>query len=136
MCLIKINPAKDYADSAFRYWAERGCISYEAAVAEVAAKYADPDERDRAIEAQSPCLLDILACEETFRRFTESGREVICDAVRAVYMVRPEKVPKATEVTARILAFSRKAYVSERQVKRYLAAAREEFARVRGLRRE
>lgn len=132
--MIKTNPSKDYADSAFRYWASKGCVSYDAAVSALEKKYGDPEMREQAFEEASPELLDILACEETFRRFEKDGRGVICDAVRAVYMVCPDKTPKATEITARIVAFARTAYVSERQVKRYLAAAREEFARVRGVR--
>lgn len=132
----KTNPAMDYANSAFRYWAERGCISYSDAVKGLVTGIDDSDAMERALNSESPRLLDILACERTFRAFEDAGRHVVCDAVRAVYMASPWKNPARKEVTARIVAFARSAYVSESQVKRYLAAAREEFARNRGLRWE
>lgn len=131
----KTNPAMDYANSAFRYWAECGCISYSDAVDRLVSG-SGGSEAEHLLNRESPRLLDILACERTFRTFEDSGRRIVCDAVRAVYMASPRRIPARKEVTARIVAFARSAYVSESQVKRYLAAAREEFARNRGLRWE
>lgn len=132
--MIKVNPSKDYADSAFRCWAIRGCISYDDAIKELKRKHDDTQEQERALEEASAELLDILACEETFRRLNTSGKAVICDAVRAVYMVHPGRIPKAKEITERVAAFACENYIGERQVNRYLAEAREVFARVRGVR--
>ena len=132
----KTNPAMDYANSAFRFWAASGCISYSDAVKTLVTGIGDSDAMECALNRESPRLLDILACERTFRTFEDAGRRIVCDAVRAVYMIPPYTVPERKEVTARITKFARSAYVSESQMKRYLAAAREEFARNRGLRWE
>lgn len=127
MRLKKTNPARDYAVSAFRYWARVGCPEYDETVNRIALHGHDPD-------AESAKIADILACAETFRRLEESGRTVIRDAVRAVYMAVPERQPSRKELTARVLAYAQEAYVVERQVWRYLAEACTVFAECRGLR--
>ncbi len=123
----KVNPAKDYAISAFRYWARMDCVSYEDAVLRIAEDGRDPD-------GESAKLADILACAETFRRLEQRKRQVICDAVRVVYMAVPEKQPSRKELTERVTAYAAERYVVDRQVWRYLAEACVEFAECRGLR--
>lgn len=130
----KVNPAKDYAVEAFRYWAAQGCPAYEAAAEKIMQRYTDSVERERAIERASAKLTDILACEETFRQLEARGKRVICDAIRAVYMVSPRRNPSRKELTERVVAFARQTYVADRQVWRYLAEACVEFAGNKGLR--
>lgn len=130
----KVNPAKDYAVGAFRYWAAQGCPSYETAAEKIVRLHADPAERERALERAAAKLTDILACEETFRQLEAQGKRVICDAIRAVYMVSPRRNPSRKELTERVVAFARRTYVTDRQVWRYLAEACVEFAGNKGLR--
>lgn len=123
----KVNPARDYAVSAFRYWARMGCASYEEAVLRIAEDGRDPD-------MQSAKLADILACAETFRCLEARGKGVICDAVRAVYMACPNRSPSRKELTERAVRCAYEMHVVDRQVWRYLAEACVEFAECRGLR--
>lgn len=136
----------DYATAAFRFWARRGCPSYEEARDRIykkamrRAEGADPEKTvlfaEREVDRAGAELCDILACDIVFREFERTGNELVCQAVREVYMVQPHKELKANDITHRVLAFALKVPLSERQVYRYLARARQAFAMVRGLRQD
>lgn len=79
-------------------------------------------------------LEDIRACEAVFRKLNNSGRELVCAAVRAVYMVDPWRKVTRGEYSGRALRFALDVPLSERQVYYYLEMARDLFAIERGLR--
>ena len=89
---------------------------------------------EREVDRASSELCDILACDVVFREFEKTGNGIVCDAVRAVYMVQPGRELKVNDISCRVLAFALSVPVSERQVYRYLARARQAFSVVRGLR--
>ena len=136
----------DYTTAAFRFWARRGCPTYDEAVERIYNKAmrraagAEPEKAvmfaEREVERAGSELCDVLSCDIVFREFERTGNELVCQAVREVYMVQPYKELKANDITHRVLAFALKVPLSERQVYRYLARAREAFALVRGLRQD
>lgn len=136
----------DYAISAYKHWAGKGCPTYDEAVNRVythalsKAGNKNPKEAvtfaETEVERASAVLSDILACETVFREFERTGNGLICDAVREIYMVQPHKPLRANDITHRVIAFSLKVPLCERQVYRYLARAREAFALVRNLRND
>ena len=141
---MKKDEVRDYATAAFRFWARHGCPTYEEAAERIRqralrkARGSDPAKAlayaEAEVEKASAGLCDIMACSQVFETLTETGRGVICDAVRAVYMVDPWRAPKRGELSRRVLAFAYETPLSERQVYLYLRQARELFALARGLR--
>lgn len=137
---------RDYATEAFRFWARHGCPSYEEAVERIKRRAInrafgiDPEKAliyaEAEVEKASAGLCDIMACSQVFTTLDDTGRGLVCEAVRAVYMTEPWKIPKRGELSARVLAFALEIPLSERQVYQYLKQARELFAAVRGLRLE
>lgn len=143
---MKKDNIRDYATEAFRFWARHGCPTYDEAVERIkhralnrafgtapekALVYAEAE-----VEKASAGLCDIKACSQVFRTLDDTGRELVCEAVRAVYMIEPWRTPKRGELSRRVLAFALKVPLSERQVYQYLKQARDLFAVVRGLRLE
>lgn len=94
-----------------------------------AKQYADAE-----VEKARAGLEDIRACDAVFVKLKKSGRELACDAVKAVYMADPWKKPRRGEFTDRALRFALDVPLSERQVYYYLEQARDLFAVERGLR--
>lgn len=141
---IKKDALRDYATSAFIFWARHGCPTYAEAEERIRKKALarawgiDPQKAkqyaDAEIEKARAGLEDIRACESVFRRLSDSGRELICDAVRAVYMAEPWGKVRRGEYSARALRFALEVPLSERQVYYYLEQARDLFAIERGLR--
>lgn len=144
MANSKRKNTMDYVTSAFRFWARRGCPTYEEAkdrIYDKALRRAAGQEPEKAVlyaEAEvaraSAALCDILACDIIFREFRNSGNELICEAVREVYMVQPFMPIKRNDITNRVRAFAYKVPISEAQVYRYLARARQAFVAMRNLR--
>ena len=134
----------DYVTSAFRYWARKGCPSFEEArdrIYDKALKRAAGQEPEKAVmyaEAEvarcSAELCDILACDIIFREFESSGNRLLCDAVREIYMVQPFMPIRRNDITNRVRAFAYKVPLSEAQVYRYLSRARQAFVLMRNLR--
>lgn len=143
---MKKDIVRDYAAAAFGYWARNGCPSCEEAAERVKKRAisrakeceADPDRRlsyvNEVLASAAAGLADIKACDETFSRLESSGKAIICDAVRAVYMEEPWRRPKTREISGRVIRFAMRTPLSERQVWHYLWEARRLFAQVRGLR--
>ena len=144
MARVKKKNTMDYATAAFRFWARRGCPSYEEARERIYSKAmrraegADPEKAvlfaDREVDRAGAELCDILACDIVFREFERTGNELICQAVREVYMASPARRIRRGELSARVRAFACGRYLSERQVYYYLSRARREFLINRGLR--
>ena len=98
---MKKDHIRDYATAAFAYWAKHGCPTYEEAVERIRdrairrAQGADPAKAlvyaDAEVDKAAAGLCDILACAEVFKAFEDSGKGLVCDAVRAVYMAEPWK---------------------------------------------
>lgn len=127
---------RDYAIQAFVFWAREGCPDaerYMARIDEEAKKHRDPEMY---IASRMAEVYDIAACCEVFARFEEAGRSEICDAVRVVYMSKPNRKPKREEISERVVAFSLSVPASERSVYGWLEKALREFARCRALRME
>lgn len=122
---MKKDNIRDYATEAFRYWASIGCPAYEDILSYQNA------ERPAFSDAEKE---DIRACDACFRYFSESGHTVICDAVREVYMTKPNQDIGKNEISVRVTRFSMKTPASERQVYYWLHQARVLFAELRGLR--
>jgi len=143
---MKKDHVRDYATAAFVYWARHGCPNYEEAAERIREKAIrraqgiDPAKAlvyaDAEVDKASAGLCDIMACSETFRILEESGKGLVCDAVRAVYMAEPWKNPERHEISGRVLKFALRVPLSERQVWYYLDEARKTFAIMRGLRVE
>lgn len=141
---MKKDFIRDYATEAFVYWARHGCPSYDEAVERVRARalrraYGSDPQRasayaDAEVDKAAAGLCDIMACAETFRILDNTGKGLVCDAVRAVYMVEPWKKPKQQDISSRVFKFAMKVPLSERQVWYYLDEARKTFALMRGLR--
>ena len=141
---MKKDFVRDYATAAFRLWAIRGCNTYEQEMERIEkrakenAKDADPGKAVAFAQAELVKrvaeLYDIMACDEAFHILEKQGKEIICDAVKAVYMVDPRREPKRDEIAKRVLRFALDTPASERQVYRWLAEARNLFAALRGLR--
>lgn len=139
----KKNNVADYATIAFQHWAMRGCPSYEEATERIynkalrRAKGVNPEKAIMFAEAEvaraSAELCDILACDIVFREFEKSGNGIVCEAVREIYMVQPRKKLNHNIIRGRVIAFAVKTPMSEAQVYRYLAKARDAFAMVRNL---
>lgn len=142
----KKNNVADYAIAAFRYWARKGYPSYDEAANKIynqaLAKSTDKDPKtaityaEAEVERASAALSDILACETVFREFESTGNSIVCDAVREIYMIQPQKKLNHSIIRSRVLAFAVKTPMSEAQVYRYLAKARDAFAMVRNLRND
>lgn len=141
---MKKDFVRDYATAAFRLWAMRGCPTYEQEFARIEiraqekAKDADPAKAvafaQAELDKRAAELCDIMACAETFRILEEHGKELVCEAVKAVYMIEPWREPKRDEISKRVLGFAINTPTSERQVYRWLSQARNLFALARGLR--
>lgn len=140
---MKKDFTRDYATAAFRMWAKHGCPTYDEieekikkqAIARAgnvsplkALAFADAE-----INKRSAMLCDIMACEKTFAVLDEH-RKYISDAVRAVYMTEPGEELRTNDITSRVVKYSMKSHVCERQIYRYLRFARELFCGFRGLR--
>lgn len=146
MANSKRKNTMDYMTAAFRFWARRGCPTYEEARDRIfnrALKSAEGQDPEKAVlyaegevARASAELCDVMACDIVFREFRESGNELICEAVREVYMVQPFIPIKRNDITNRVRAFSYKVPISEAQVYRYLARARKAFVTVRNLRED
>lgn len=144
MIFIKKDALRDYATSAFIYWARHGCPTYDEAVERIRKRAfnrawgEDPQKvklyADAEVEKARAGLEDIRACESVFKKLDASGRELVCEAVRAVYMADPWGKVKRGEYSARVLRFALDVPLSERQVYYYLEIARDLFAVERGLR--
>lgn len=143
---MKKDFVRDYATAAFVYWARHGCPTFKEASERIRAKAirraqgSDPAlaliYADAEVDKAAAGLCDIMACAETFRVLEESGKGLVCDAVRAVYMAEPWKEPQQHDISSRVLKFALKVPLSERQVWYYLDEARKTFAIMRGLRVE
>ena len=141
---LKKDYTTDYVTSAFCMWARHNCRSYDEEVAEITkrarsrAQYADPAKLtayiDAEIQNKHAELLDIAACDETFKLLEHSGDEIICKAIHDIYMVTPYRVPYKREISQRVLRFALNAPASERTVYRWLRRARRLFCELRGLR--
>lgn len=144
MIFIKKDALRDYATSAFIFWARHGCPTYVEAVDRIRERAfsrawgIDPQKAkqyaDAEIEKARAGLEDIRACESVFKKLDASGREFVCEAVKAVYMADPWRNPRKGEYSARALRFALEVPLSERQVYYYLEQARDLFAVERGLR--
>ena len=144
MIYIKKDALRDYATDAFIFWARHGCPTYDEAVERIRKRALDrtwgidPQKAkqyaDAEIEKARAGLEDIRACEAVFKKLNGSGRELVCSAVRAVYMADPWGKVKRGEYSARALRFALDVPLSERQVYYYLEMARDLFAVERGLR--
>ena len=143
---MKKDHIRDYATAAFVYWAKHGCPTYEEAVARIRdralrrAQGVDPAKAliyaDAEVDKAAAGLCDILACAEVFKAFEDSGKGLVCEAVRAVYMAEPWKPANKHDISSRVLKFAMKVPLSERQVWYYLDDARTAFAIARGMRVE
>ena len=101
---MKKDFIRDYATAAFVYWARHGCPTYDEAAERIRARALrraqgiDPAKAlvyaDAEVDKAAAGLCDIMACSETFRVLEDSGKGLVCDAVRAVYMVEPWKKPQ------------------------------------------
>ncbi len=141
---IKKDALRDYATSAYIFWARHGCPTYEEAAERIRKRALgkacgiDPQKAKQYAEAEvekaRAGLEDIRACEAAFRKLDESGRGLVCEAVRAVYMSRPRKHLSRGEISGRVVRFSMERFYSERQVYRFLHEACILFAESRGLR--
>ena len=116
---------RDYATDAFRLWAALKKTTYEEFVRGI--------ENENEAGESVATLYDILACEITWERL-KNRNELICKAVEEVYMCEPKRPIRSHEIGARVRRFAFEQSVCERQVWNWLAEARKEFAKNRGLR--
>lgn len=120
---MRKNNLRDYATAAFRFWGRCGSPSVD----EIKSGKHEWDKAER---------LDLMACAMTFTLLKKRGDELICDAVRDVYMTDPDNTPRRGDISAGVIRFSLKVYVSERQVYNWLRDANTVFGKYRNLRFE
>lgn len=135
---------KQYTTEAFRLFARLGCPSYERAREIVYQQELNkrsecpPDiavvQAERAVEKQTPTLLDILAVEETITLLEKGEKSNIVKAVKAVYFVNPQQHLRRGDISNRVRRFAITYPADERTVYRWLKEARLLCAAIRGLR--
>lgn len=123
---------REYAIRAFMFWAREGCPSVE----EYLARFEGVKSDEMTASEHIGEIQDIMACCDTFRILTESGRKDACEAVKVVYMADSGRVPGRKEVTRRVIAYSLDKPVAERTVYYWLRTALRTFAECRALRIE
>lgn len=125
-------------------FARLGCPSYERAREIVYQQELNkrsecpPDiavvQAERAVEKQTPTLLDILAVEETITLLEKGEKSNIVKAVKAVYFVNPQQPLRRGDISNRVRRFAITYPADERTVYRWLKEARLLCAAIRGLR--
>ncbi len=120
---MRKNNIRDYATAAFAFWGRCGCPSCE----EIERRCREWTKAER---------LDLCACAFTFSLLEKKGEGEICDAVREVYIADLSDKVRRGDISAKVVKFSMKAYVSERQVYNWLRDACVIFAKYRHLRLE
>lgn len=135
---------KQYITEAFRLFARLGCPPYERAREIVYQQELNkrsecrPDiavvQAERAVEKQTPTLLDILAVEETISILEKGEKSNIVSAVKAVYFVNPQQPLRRGDISNRVRRFAITYPADERTVYRWLKEARLLCAAIRGLR--
>lgn len=141
---MKKDNVRDYVTAAFRYWALLGCPSYDEAKGAIKKSALSKARGSKAAKAYADAeinkkigeLEDVRACEEAFKALEASGRGHVCQAVKEIYMVNPNRPIHKNELSGRVVRFSMDHYYSERQVYYFLHEACLEFAYKRGLRIE
>lgn len=146
---------KEYASDAFRILGKYGSAeAYKESVLEnitknrealgtrIDAPAGSPTEAqiiraEEAIEDAKATLLDLEAAERALMicraRDAEKGTMIV-KAVKAVYMIDPNRLPMHREIMQTVIAFSILAPCDKATVYRWLSTARMAFARERGLR--
>ena len=91
MIFIKKDALRDYATSAFIFWARHGCPTYDEAVERIRKRAfnrawgEDPQKvklyADAEVEKARAGLEDIRACESVFKKLDASGRELVCNSL-------------------------------------------------------
>ena len=139
------EPYRDYATTAFLYYASIGCPTveqYEKSIRdEVNRRLAtlSPDiiylRATAAVSIRKPLINDIDAVNKMFEMLRENNKDYIADAVKRVYMTNPPKNLsfRKREIQDRVCAYMMTAHLGERTVYRYLKHARQLFAIIRGL---
>lgn len=140
---VKRDYLRDYATEAFARYGKLGEISRETYSEKLKQdirqqmRHLDPGLITKKVESElerySGMLDDIEAARKTLEYFTESNRQYISDAVRAVYMAPPHNVPSHREVVYRVRYHALCVPVTEKQVYKWLQMARVLFAKERGL---
>lgn len=135
---------KVYITEAFRLYARLGCPSYERAREFAYEKelekrrLAPPDlaiaQAEKAVERQTPMLLDVLAVESTLSLLDKGEKGNIIAAVKAVYFVNPSSPLRRGDISNRVRRFAITYPTDERTAYRWLKYARLLCAAVRGLR--
>lgn len=135
---------KVYTTEAFRLFARLGFPTYERAQKIVFEQEMrrrseiSPDiaivQAEKAVEKQTPTLLDILAAERTIALLERGGKTNIVSAVKAVYFVNPQSPLRRGDISNRVRRFAVTYPADERTVYRWLKEARLLCAAVRGLR--
>ena len=125
-------------------FARLGCPSYERAREIVYQQELNkrsecpPDiavvQAERAVEKQTPTLLDILAVDETITLLEKGEKSNIVKAVKAVYFVNPQQPLRRGDISNRVRRFAITYPADERTVYRWLKEARLLCAAIRGLR--
>ena len=132
---------KVYITEAFRLYARLGCPSYERA-REIAYEKELEKRRlapaiaqaEKAVERQTPMLLDVLAVESTLSLLDKGEKGNIIAAVKAVYFVNPSSPLRRGDISNRVRRFAITYPTDERTAYRWLKYARLLCAAVRGLR--
>ncbi len=141
---MKKDHIRDYAIDAFRFYASVGCkdaAEYEAYLKEKvyqANRTENPQEIMEKVETEiaKHCseFTDLEAVHETFSLLIDMGRPEIIEAVKAVYLINPDKKISRGEIDRRVTRFSCNFGIAKSGCYRWLKQARNLFAATRGLR--
>ncbi len=141
---MKKDFTRDYVTEAFRLYAKFGKISYEQArqivYEEELEKHSlcNPKsavlQAEKAVEKQTPMLLDILAVDKTIELLRRGGKEHIIAAINAVYFAYPQQPIHKGDISDRVHRYAVVCPTDERTIYRWLREARLLCAAVRGLR--
>ena len=91
-------------------------------------------QAEKAVERQTPMLLDVLAVESTLSLLDKGEKGNIIAAVKAVYFVNPSSPLRRGDISNRVRRFAITYPTDERTAYRWLKYARLLCAAVRGLR--
>lgn len=140
---MKKDIIRDYATNAFVRYASLGRPTKEELIAKIRAdcyrrlSLQQPQyvvlKADAEVQARMPLIEDVDAVNKVFDILNGQNREYIADAIKAVYFVQPNKVPKKGEIVERVTAYALSVPCSTKTVYTWLKSARLLFARMRGL---
>lgn len=143
---MKKDIIRDYATNAFVRYASLGCPTKEDLIAKIRSdcykrlSLQQPQyivmKADAEVQARAPLIEDVEAVNKVFDILKGQDREYISEAIKAIYFIQPNRIPRKGEIVERVTAYAVNVPCSTKTVYTWLKSARLLFARMRGLNTE